>query len=83
MNNCNTEWFALETISGREELYCVSGQWRLGGDTPHPRSGAARRSHLAPEARGSDLEELPQPEARASGQEEQPEEWWLPRHRRA
>ena len=30
-----------------------------GGDTPRPRSGAAERSHLAPEARGRDLEESP------------------------
>ena len=63
---------------------------------PCPRSGAARRSHLAPEARGGDPEEPPEPEARggswekppmpmarAGGWEEQPEELWLPRHRRA
>ena len=34
-------------------------QWRPGGDTLRLRSGAARRSHLEPEARGSDLEEPP------------------------
>ena len=45
--------------SGQEKLPRVQDQWRPGGDTPHPRSGAARRSHLAPEARGGDLEELP------------------------
>ena len=45
---------------GWEELPHVPGQWRLEGDTPHPRSGVARRSHLPPEARGSDLEEPPQ-----------------------
>ena len=50
--------------SGQEELPHVRGQWRPGGDTPCPRSGAARRSHLLPEARGSDLEEPP----RARGQ---------------
>ena len=44
---------------GQEELPRVRGQWWPGGDTPYPRSGAARRSHLAPEARGGDLEELP------------------------
>ena len=67
----------------QEELPRVRGQWRPGGDTPHPRSEAARRSHLVPEARGSDLEEPPTPEARAGGREEQLEEWWLGRHRRA
>ena len=41
------------------DLPCVRGQWRPGGDTPRPRSGAARRSHLVPEARGGDLEEPP------------------------
>ena len=42
---------------GREELPSVQGQWRLGGDTPLPKSGA-------PEARGNDPEEPP----RAQGQ---------------
>ena len=42
----------------------VQGQWRPGGDTPRPRSGAARRSHLVPKARGGDPEEPP----RAQGQ---------------
>ena len=54
------------------------------------------RSHLTPEARGSDPEEPPRArgqrgsweeppklEARAGGREEQPEEQWLLRHRRA
>ena len=80
----------------REELLCVQGQGRPEGDTPRPRSGAAGRSHLALEARGSDPEEPPRargqgrkweepptPEARAAGLEDQPEEWWLYRHRRA
>ena len=70
--------------SGQEETTHVQGQWRPGGDTPHPRSGlrlggatqhlrpvaagrrhphprsgVARRSHLAPEERGGDPEEPP------------------------
>ena len=45
--------------------------------------GAARRSHLVPEARGDDPESHSKPEARGGGREEQPEEWWLCRHRRA
>ena len=44
---------------GQEELPHVRGQWRPGGDTPSPRSGAARSSHLVPEARGGDLKEPP------------------------
>ena len=43
----------------------------------------ADRSHPAPKARGGDLEEPHTHEARAGGREEQPEEWWLHRHRRA
>ena len=50
---------------------------------PASKVGAARRSHLAPEARGGSWEEPPTPEARAGGWEEQPEERWLRRHRRA
>ena len=69
--------------SGQEELPRVRGQWRPGGDTPRPRSGAARRSHLAPEAKGCDPGEPPTPEARASGLEEHPEDQWLRRRRRA
>ena len=85
--------------SGREELPCVQGQGRPGGDTPRPRSGAAGRSHLAPEARSGDPEEPP----RARGQRRQlggatprprpgvaaersnptSKERWLHRHRRA
>ena len=41
------------------------------------------RSHPEPEARGGSWEEPPTLEARASSREEQPEEWWLRRHRRA
>ena len=48
---------------GQKELPSVRGQWWPGGDTPRPRSGAARRSHLAPEARGGDPEEPPMPKA--------------------
>ena len=54
--------------SGREETPRIRGQGWPGGDTPCPRSGAARRSHLAPEARGSDPEEPP----RAQGQGPRP-----------
>ena len=36
-----------------------------------------------PEARGGDTEEPPTPKARAKSREEQPEEWWLRRCRRA
>ena len=90
-------YLASEVIGGWEELPCIRGQgWWPGGDTPCPRSGAGRRSHLTPEARGGDPEEPPRArgqgrqlggathaEARASGREEQPEERWLSRHRRA
>ena len=41
------------------------------------------RNDLEPEARGSSWEEPPTPEARAGSLEEQPEEWWLCRQRRA
>ena len=72
-----------EVRGGREETLHVRGQWRPGGDTPRPRSGAARRSHPEPEARGGSWEEPHTPQAKAGDQEEQPEEWWLHRHRRA
>ena len=71
-------------------------QERPRGATPHPRSGVAGRSHLAPEAgavtlrshpepeaMGGSWEEPPTPEARAGGQEEHPEERWLRGRRRA
>ena len=41
------------------------------------------RSCSKPEARGGSWEEPRRPEARAGGQEEQPEEQWLHRCRRA
>ena len=79
------------------ECQAATVQERLGGANPRPRSGAAAgRRHPEPEARGSDPEEPPRArgqgrqlggathaEARASGREEQPEERWLSRHRRA
>ena len=69
---------------GQEELPQVQDQWWPGGDTPHPRSGAVTlRSHPEPQSRGSRWEEPPTPEGRASGQEEQPKEQSLRRHRRA
>ena len=65
-----------EVRDGQEGIPCIRGQgWRPGGDTPRLRSGAARRSHLPPEARAGDPEEPPTPEAGAIGQEEHPEEW--------
>ena len=75
----------MSEVSGdREELTCVQGQGRQpGGDTPRLRPGAARRSHLMPEARSSDPEEPSEPEARAGGREEQQEEQWLHRRKRA
>ena len=75
---------ASEVSGGWEETPRVRGQGQqLGGDTLRLRSGAAGRSHRAPQARGDDPEELP----RAQGQGWRPggatEEWWLQRHRRA
>ena len=75
-----------EASGGREETPRVRDQGRPGEAT----------SHLAPEARRSDPEEPPRARGQgrylggathAQGQgrqrEEQPEEWWLRRHRRA
>ena len=57
-----------EVRGSREETPCVRGQRRrLGGAILRPRSGAARRSHLAPEARDGDPEEPPQ--ARGQGRQ--------------
>ena len=66
------------------ECQAVTAQERLRGATLRLRSVAvAERSYPASEVSGGSWEEQPMPEARASGQEEQPEEWWLCRHRRA
>ena len=65
---------------GREELPYVRGQGQPRGDTLWPRSGAAGRSHLAPEARGGDPEEPPR--ARGQGRQlggathAQGQDWW-------
>ena len=73
-----------EASGGWEETPRVQDQGQPGEATSHPRPGAVTlRSHPEPEARGSSLEEPPAPKARVGGQEEQPEEWWLCRHRRA
>ena len=67
------------------ECQAVTAQEWPGGVTLRPRSGAAGRSHIAPEAKGGDPEEPPRarcgsweepptPEARACGWEEHPED---------
>ena len=57
--------------NSREDLPCVRGQGQAGEATSRPRPGAVSlRSHPALEARGG-------------GREEQPEERWLHRRRRA
>ena len=53
----------------REATLCLRSVV-AGRGHPRPRSGAAGRSHLAPEARGGDPEEPLTPEARAGGWEE-------------
>ena len=59
----------------------ASGGWE---ETPHVQGwGQPGETTFAPEARGCSWEEPPRPEARAGGREEQPEERWLSRHRRA
>ena len=70
--------------SSREELPRVRGQGRPGEATSGPRPGPVTlRSHPEPKARDSSWKEAPTPEARACSREEQPEEQWLRRHRRA
>ena len=60
-----------EDRGSREETPHVRGQGRPGEATSRLRPGAVTlRSH-------------PEPEARAGGREEQPEERWLHRRRRA
>ena len=72
-----------EDRGSREETPHVRAQGRLGEATSHPRPGAVTlRSHPEPEARGGSWKEPPTPKARAKSREEQPEEWWLRRHRR-
>ena len=64
-------YFASQVSGGREETAHVRGQERPGEATSCPKPGAVTlRSH-------------PKPEARAGGREEQPEEQWLSKHRRA
>ena len=61
----------MEASGGREETPLIRGQGRPGEATRHPRPGAVTlRSH-------------PEPKARGGSWEEQPEEWWLRRCRRA
>ena len=83
----STHQKATRSQVGQEETPRVRGQgWWPRGATPRPRSvsvGEARRSHLAPKARGGTWEEPPMPEARAGGLEEQPQKRWPRRHRRA
>ena len=60
-----------EVSGGREETPCIRGQGQVGEANLRPRPEAVTlRSH-------------PEPEARGGSWEEQPKEWWLPRHRRA
>ena len=69
---------------GREELPRIQVQGWPREATLCPRPGAVTlRSHPKPEARDSSWEEPPTPKARAGGQEEQHQERWLRRRRRA
>ena len=73
-----------EVSGGWEETPRVRGQGRPGEAPSHPRPGAViLRSHPEPVARGGSWEEPLTPEARAGGREEQREERWLRRRRRA
>ena len=75
---------ASELSGGREETPPFRDQGWPGEATLHPRPGEVTlRRHPEPEARRGSWEEPLTPEARAGGQEEQPEEWWLHRRRRA
>ena len=70
--------------SSREELPRVRGQGRPGEATSRLRPGAVNlRSHPESEARDGSWKGPPTPEARAHSQEEQPEEQWLHRRKRA
>ena len=69
---------------GREETPRVRDQGWPREATSHLRPVAVTlRSHPEPEARDGSWDEPPTPKARAGDREEQPEEWWLRRHRRA
>ena len=73
-----------EASGGQEETPRVRGQGRPGEATPSLRPGAVTlKSHPEPKARGGSWEEPPVLEARAGGREEQPEERWLSRYKRA
>ena len=73
-----------EASGGREETSRIRDQGRPGEATSRLRPGPLTlRSHPEPEASGGSWEEPPMPEARVGGREEQPEERWLLRHRRA
>ena len=73
-----------EASGSQEEAPRIRGQGQPGEATSHPRPGAVTlRSHPEPKARDSSWKEAPMPEARARSREEQPEEQWLRRHRRA
>ena len=75
---------ASEVRGGREEIPCVRGQGWPGEATSCLRPGAVTlRSHPEPEASGGSWDEPPTPEARAHSWQEQHEERWLHRHRRA
>ena len=77
--------YPASKVSGsREETPCVRGQGLPGEATWRLRPGVVTlRSHPKPEARDGNWKEPPTPEAKACSQEEQPEERWLCRHRRA
>ena len=73
-----------EVSGGREETPRVRDQGQTGEATLRPKPGVATlRSHPELKARGSSWKEPPTPKARAGGREEQPEERWLHRRRRA
>ena len=73
-----------EASGGQEETPRVRDQGRPGEATLRLRPGVVTlRSHPKPEASGRSWEEPSTPEARAGGWEEQPEQWWLCRHKRA
>ena len=64
------------------ECQAVVAREQPGGATLRLRSVAAGRRHPTSEVRGR-REKPPTPDARAGSREEQPEERWLHRHRRA